>query len=221
MERIRVLVVDDHALFRRGVTAILADSDSLCVIGEAADGFEAIEKAKNLAPDVIVMDLHMPCLSGLQAIQALQAKMPQIKILVLTVSEMESDLIAALKFGASGYLLKKVDPDDLIFAVHHIAQGGVIISPLIATALLGEVKRSPGAQEEAGSPDTGLSQRESEVLQLVADGKSNKEIAESLYISENTVKSHMHNIMEKLHLANRSQAVAYALKMGLVRQNGR
>lgn len=220
MSEIKTLVVDDHALFRRGIMAILAGSEDIRIVGEAADGYEAIEKARSLLPDVVVMDLHMPRLSGLQAIQALQAEMPQIRILVLTISEMESDLIAALKFGASGYLLKNVAPDDLVYAAHHIAQGGVIISPLIATALLGEVKRSPVEQEESSSPDdAGLSQREAEVLQLVAQGKTNKEIAETLFISENTVKSHMHSIMEKLHFANRSQAVAYALKMGLVRSD--
>ncbi len=213
-----MLVVDDHTLVRRGIVAVLASSDSLRVIGEAADGLEAIEKAKKLEPDVILMDLNMPRCSGLEAIQALQTEMPRVNILVLTVSEMESDLFAAMKFGATGYLLKHVEPEELIHAILHIAQGGVIVSPQMATALLSEFKSSTAEEKEPRlvGGEAALSPRESEVLQLVAKGATNKEIADALFISENTVKTHMHSIMEKLHLANRSQAAAYAVKRGLV-----
>ncbi|GAH88538.1 unnamed protein product, partial [marine sediment metagenome] len=123
MDPIKVLVVDDHTLFRCGIAAVLANQDSLKVVGEAVDGLEAIEKAKEIAPDVILMDLNMPRCSGLEAIQALQAEMPQVNVLVLTVSEMEADLFAAVKFGARGYLLKKAEPEELIHAIFHIAQG--------------------------------------------------------------------------------------------------
>ncbi len=218
MDTIKVLVVDDHTLFRRGIAAVLANQDSLEVVGEASDGLEAIEKAKEIAPDVVLMDLNMPRCSGLEATQALQAEMPEVNILVLTVSEMEADLFAAMKFGARGYLLKNTEPDELIHAISHIAQGGVIVSPLMATKLLDEFRElTAGAKREPVEKATAdLSPREGEVLQLVAQGATNKEIADALFISENTVKTHLRNIMEKLHLANRSQAAAYAVKRGLV-----
>ncbi len=218
MDPIKVLVVDDHTLFRRGITAVLANQEGLKVVGEAADGLEAIEKAKEIVPDVILMDLNMPRCSGLEAIQALQAEMPQVNILVLTVSEMETDLFAAVKFGATGYLLKKAEPEELVHAIISLAQGGVIVSPLMATKLLTEFKDlAAGAERESiKEANADLSPREGEVLQLVAQGATNKEIAESLFISENTVKTHLKSIMEKLHLANRSQAAAYAVKRGLV-----
>ena len=218
MDIVKVLVVDDHTLFRRGIAAVLANQESLKVVGEATDGLEAIEKAKEIVPDVILMDLNMPRCSGLEAIQALQAEMPQINILVLTVSEMETDLFAAVKFGATGYLLKKAEPEELVHAIISIAEGGVIVSPLMATKLLTEFKDLADGVERkpAEEANADLSPREGEVLQLVAQGATNKEIAESLFISENTVKTHLRNIMEKLHLANRSQAAAYAVKRGLV-----
>ncbi len=218
MDPVKVLVVDDHTLFRRGIVAVLANEESLQVVGEASDGLEAIEKAKETAPDVILMDLNMPRCSGLEATQALQTEMPQVNVLVLTVSEMEADLFAAVKFGARGYILKKAEPEELIYAILHIARGGVIVSPLMATKLLTEFKdlRAGVEREFAQEADAAISPREGEVLQLVAQGATNKEIADSLFISENTVKTHLKNIMEKLHLANRSQAAAYAVKRGLV-----
>lgn len=167
MDPVKVLVVDDHTLFRRGITDILANEESLEVVGEGADGLEAIKKAKELAPDVILMDLNMPRCSGLDAIQALQAEMPQVNILVLTVSEMESDLFDAIKFGATGYLLKKAEPDELVYAILYVAQGGAIISPLMATKLLTEFKFQ-GLMRESIEADTNLTSREVEVLQLVA-----------------------------------------------------
>ncbi len=222
MEPITVLVVDDHTLFRRGIVAVLNGHEELKVIGEATDGLEAIEKAGELKPDVILMDLNMPRCSGLEAIQALQAEMPQVNILVLTVSEMEADLFAAVKFGATGYLLKKAEPEELVRAITAIAQGGVIVSPLMATKLLTEFKQlTNGVEKEAVEKDEAeLSPREAEVLHLVAQGATNKEIADSLFISENTVKTHLRSIMEKLHLANRSQAAAYAIQRGLVHYQG-
>ena len=218
MEPVRVLVVDDHTLFRCGIASALANQENLEVVGEASDGLEAIEKAKEIVPDVILMDLNMPNCSGLEATQALQTEMPQINILVLTVSDNESDLFAAMKFGAKGYILKNTEPEELIHAIFHIARGGVIVSPLVATKLLTEFKDlSAGVEREsARGADTVLSPREGEVLQLLARGATNKEIGDALFISENTVKTHLRNIMEKLHLVNRSQAAAYAVKKGLV-----
>ena len=218
MNTIKVLVVDDHTLFRRGITAVLADQKGLEVVGEASDGLKAIEKAKEIVPDVILMDLEMPHCSGLEAIQALQAEMPQVNVLVLTVSDKEADLFAAMKFGARGYILKNIQPEELIHAVFHIAQGGVIVSPLMATKLLVEFKDLGGRadKEFVQKIDANLSPREGEVLQQLAHGATNKQIAEALFISENTVKTHLRSIMEKLHLVNRSQAAAYAVKKGLV-----
>ncbi len=219
MNPVKVLVVDDHALFRRGITAVLANRENLEVVGEASDGLEAIEKAEAIVPDIIVMDLNMPRCSGLEATQALQAKIPQVNILVLTISENEADLFAAVKFGARGYILKNTEPEELIQAILHIAQGGVIVSPIMATKLLTEFQglEAEGKREAIQETEPNLSPREGEVLQLVAQGATNKQIADSLFISENTVKTHLRNIMEKLHLANRSQAAAYAVEKGLVK----
>lgn len=221
MEPIRVLVVDDHALFRRGIVTVLTNQENISVVGEATNGLEAIAKAEELVPDVIVMDLNMPQCSGLEATQALQAKMPQMNILVLTVSDNEADLFSAIKFGATGYILKNTEPEELVQAVHHIAHGEVIISPVMATKLLTEFRDpTTGARAKVtADEEASLSPREDEVLQLVARGATNKEIADSLFISENTVKTHLRNIMDKLHLANRSQAAAYAVKRGLVSNN--
>lgn len=217
MGGVKVFVVDDHALFRRGITAVLANQEGLEVVGEAADGLEAIKKAKEIAPDVILMDLMMPRFSGLEATKVLQTEVPQSKVLVLTVSDSEADLFAAMRFGARGYILKNIEPEELIQAIFHIAQGGVIVSPLVATKLLNEFKKLGDETEKTvgQAADEVLSPREGEVLQLVAQGATNKQIADSLCISENTVKTHLRNIMEKLHLVNRSQAAVYAVKKGI------
>jgi len=223
MDNIKVLLVDDHALFRRGIAAVLANQKNIEIVGEAADGLEAIRKAEETVPDVVLMDLNMPHCSGLEATQALQTKMPKVNILVLTVSDNEADLFAAMKFGATGYILKNTEPEELIQAIFHVVQGGAIISPFMATKLLAEFQgvEARVATEPARETEAKLSPREDEVLRLVAQGATNKEIADSLFISENTVKTHLRNIMEKLHLANRSQAAAYAVKRGLVPYNNK
>ncbi|MBI4186348.1 MAG: response regulator transcription factor [Chloroflexi bacterium] len=216
MEPVKVLVVDDHPLFRRGIAAVLASQEGVKIVGEASDGAEAVKKAVELAPDVVLMDLNMPRFTGLEATQVLQTKMPQLNILVLTISENEADLFAAMKFGAKGYLLKDTQPEELLHGIFHIAQGGVIVSPVMATKLLAEFKELEANVKQAVAPaEAVLSPREGEVLQLVAQGATNKDIAFALFISENTVKTHLRNIMDKLHLANRSEAAAYAVKKGL------
>ncbi len=211
MARTKVLVVDDHPLLRRGVMDVLGLQEQIMVVGEAGNGVEALEKARELSPEVIVMDLEMPTMNGLEATAAFQTEFPNIKILIFTVSEKQSDLFSTMRAGARGYILKNAAAAELLRAVSHIAEGGVIISPDMATKLLGELPM------EAEAPDTApdlevLTQREAEVLQLVAKGASNKEIASALYISENTVKTHMRNIMDKLHLTNRTQAAAYGAR---------
>ena len=221
MNSIKVLVVDDHTLFRQGIISVLENEENLEVVGEATNGLEAIKMDEEKTPDVIVMDLSMPKCTGLEATQALQTELPQINILVLTVSEKEADLFAAMKFGAKGYILKNTEPEELVLAILHIARGGVIVSPAMATKLLGEFKdfehvSGPQPVKEANS---NLTPREKDILQLLAQGATNKKIASSLFISENTVKTHLRNIMDKLHLANRSQAAAYAVSRGLVQFN--
>lgn len=218
MNPIKVLVVDDHALFRRGIIDVLLKQENLKVVGEASDGRQAIDKAGQLLPDVILMDLNMPNCSGLEATQALQTKLPQINILILTVSASEADLFNAMKFGARGYLLKNIEPEELVHAILHAAQGGVIVSPYMAANLLTEFKTLAETSEKKAVHEASsvLSTREEEILQFVAQGATNKQIAESLFVSENTVKTHMRNIMEKLHIANRSQAAAYAVRRGLI-----
>lgn len=217
MDDIKVLVVDDHALFRRGIIAALTDQEGLKVVGEAVDGLDAIKKVKETAPDVILMDLNMPNCNGLEATKTLYVQLPESKILILTVSDSEADLFAAIRFGARGYILKNVEPEELMQDIIHVAQGGVIISPLVATKLLDEFKRLVGGGESEGkhADDEVLSPREEEVLKLVARGDTNKQIADTLSISDNTVKTHLRNIMEKLHLVNRSQAAAYAAKKSI------
>ncbi len=205
------MIVDDHALMRRGIATVLSEQESIKVVGEAANGSEAIAKAKELAPDVIFMDLNMPVCSGLEAIQTLQAEMPQTNILVLTISENDEDLFAAIRFGARGYLLKNAEPEELIQAIHQVALGGAVVSPFMASKLLAEFtqKTSRLKMEDA---NTSLSPREEEVLQQLSQGLTNKQIADLLFISENTVKTHLRSIMEKLHVTNRTQAAAYAAK---------
>ena len=217
MERIRVLVVDDHAMVRRGVMETLSEQEELEVVGEADNGAQGVEKARALAPHVIIMDLHMPGLGGLEATSILHTELPDIQVLVFTVSESEADLFTAMRYGARGYILKNAGVEELVRAILHIAQGGVIISPVMATKLLAEVAQVRAAGEHPEASLEGLSRRETEVLQLIAEGASNSEIASALVISENTVKTHLRNIMDKLHLANRSQAAAYAVRAGIQR----
>jgi len=217
MDEIKVLVADDHALFRCGIISVLTNQEGLSVVGEAVDGNDVINKANETDPDVILMDLNMPNCNGLEATKTLQLQMPKSKILILTVSDSEEDLFDAIRFGARGYLLKNIDPGELIKYIIHVAQGGVIISPLVATDLLNEFKRlvSNGEKIVNQVEDEVLSPREEEVLKLVARGDTNKQIADTLSISDNTVKTHLRNILEKLHLANRIQAAAYAVKKSI------
>ena len=212
MPRIKVLVVDDQPLLRHAVIDFLGLQEELVVVGEAGDGSEALEKARELSPDVIVMDLAMPKVNGLEATPAFQAEFPDIKILIFTVSDKQSDLLATMCAGARGYILKSAAPSELLRAVAHIADGGVIVSPDMATKLILEL---PLKAKAPGTPPgvEVLTQREAEVLKLVAMGTSNKEIASALYISENTVKTHMSHIMDKLHLTNRRQAAVYGSRV--------
>lgn len=209
MDPIRVLLVDDHQLFRRGVASLLSGREDIEVVGEANNGAEAVERARELMPDVILMDIKMPRLDGIAATKQLKTEIPYVRIMMLTVSETDEDLFEAIKAGASGYLLKNVDPEYLIASVQQVQRGEVPIAPTMAAKILRELTAPAETTVQA------LTGRERQVLELLAGGLANKEIAFQLKISENTVKNHLRNILEKLHLQNRVQAALYAVRMGL------
>ncbi len=210
---IRVLVVDDHPQVRRTVVEVLSGQEELVVVGQASDGAMAIEQARALRPHVVVMDLNMPEVSGLQATSVLNTELPDIRVLMYTVSESEADLFSALRYGARGYILKSATPQELAGAVLYVAQGGVMVAPSMATKLLTDLAHPqvPEKQPEA------LTQEEAAVLKEVARGAANTQIGHTLGLSEARVMTHLQSIMAKLHLANRGEAAAYAWKSGLQR----
>ncbi|WP_307816478.1 response regulator transcription factor [Nocardioides limicola] len=210
-EPIRVVVVDDHELFRRGLTMLLGVEAGIEVVGEAGDGDEGIEVAARVAPDVVLLDVRMPRRSGLEACQAIKEAAPSAKIVMLTMSDEEADLYEAVKAGAAGYLLKDSSIDEVAQAVRVVADGQSLISPSMATKLIDEFKQM-SRPERAESPRLKLTERELEVLGLVAEGLNNRDIAKRLFISENTVKNHVRNILEKLQLHSRMEAVMYAVR---------
>lgn len=212
---LRILLADDHVLFRKGLAGLIAARDDMQVVGEASDGFQAIALARETAPDIVLLDIHMPRCSGLEAIPHILRDAPQARIVMLTVSEEDRDLFAAIKSGAFGYLLKDLEPQTLFAMLQGVSRGEAPIAGVMAAKLMREFRqRDPGAAPAAQSPDE-LSPRESEVLKLVANGATNREIAAALDITENTAKMHLRNILEKLHLQNRIQATAYAIRQGL------
>jgi DNA-binding NarL/FixJ family response regulator len=216
-EAIRVLIVDDHALFRRGLIMVLESEEGIEVVAEAEDGDEAITKAADCAPDVVLMDVRMPKVTGIAATRAIADVVPTAKILMLTVSDEEEDLFEAVKAGASGYLLKEISIEEVADAIRAVVEGQSLISPSMASKLLNEFNAlARRAEEKQNIPAPKLTDRELEVLKLVAQGMSNKEIADDLFISENTVKNHVRNILEKLHLHSRMEAVVYAVREKLL-----
>ena len=213
---LRILLVDDHVLFRKGLTALLNSRPDIQIVGEARDGLEAIEAAREFLPDVILMDVNMPRCDGLEATRRIKREMPHVKIVILTVSDDDQHLFEAIKSGAQGYLLKDLEPSQLYDLLESISRGEAPLSGVIAAKILKEFSRpSVPASQEAAVMDE-LTPRETNILQLVVEGKSNKDIASELVISENTVKIHIRNILEKLHLQNRIQAAVYAVSQGLV-----
>ncbi len=216
-EVVRVLIADDQALFRRGLYVVLGTEDDIEVVAEAEDGEEAIAKAEELAPDAVLMDVRMPRVNGIEAARRIREILPSTKILMLTVSDEEDDLYEAIKAGANGYLLKEISVEEVANAIHAVVQGQSLISPSMASKLLNEfnsLARQAAEKEELPAPV--LTARELEVLKLVARGMSNKDVADQLFISENTVKNHVRNILEKLHLHSRMEAVMYAVRKRLV-----
>jgi DNA-binding NarL/FixJ family response regulator len=212
---IRVLVVDDQELFRRGLTMLLNVEDDIEVVGEAADGLAAASLAAATTPDVVLMDVRMPKLTGIEACVAIKDASPSARIIMLTVSDEEADLYEAVKNGASGYLLKDSSIEEVAQAVRVVADGQSLISPSMAIKLLDEFKQMSRTDRQH-VPTPRLTERELEVLRLVAQGLNNREIAKQLFISENTVKNHVRNILEKLQLHSRMEAVMYAVREKLL-----
>lgn len=220
-DAIRVLVADDHELFRRGLEMVLQSEDDIDVVGEAGDGDEAVELASQHAPDLVLMDVRMPAGNthpdGIAATKAIKDTVPGARILMLTISDEEEDLYEAIKAGASGYLLKEISIEEVADAIRHVHSGQSLISPSMASKLLTEfaaMARQGEQQQQMPAPK--LTEREMEVLRLVAQGMNNRAIAKELYISENTVKNHVRNILEKLHLHSRMEAVVYAVREKLI-----
>ena len=209
-ENTRILIVDDNAVVRSGLSSIIAGEDKMHIIGEAADGNEAITKAAALQPDVILLDILMPRCTGLEALPVIREKAPNSKILMLTVSAEEKDLFTALKYGAQGYLLKGSGIGDVVSAIRRVADGEVILSPQMAGSLVAEFR-----QRQSNKEDIDLSPREMEVLKLVGDGLTNTEIAEKMFLGESTVRTYLSRLLDKLQLRNRAAAVAYATRRGL------
>jgi DNA-binding NarL/FixJ family response regulator len=210
-------MADDQALFRRGLFVLLDSEPGIEVVAEAKDGEEAIAKAAELAPDVVLLDVRMPRMDGIEAARRIRELLPSTKVLMLTVSDEEDDLYEAIKAGANGYLLKEVSVEDVAAAIHAVVQGQSFISPSMASKLLREfnaLARQAAEREQLPAPV--LTVRELEVLRLVARGMSNRDVADQLFISENTVKNHVRNILEKLHLHSRMEAVMYAVRQHLL-----
>jgi DNA-binding NarL/FixJ family response regulator len=216
-DAIRVIVADDHALFRRGLEMVLESEPDIEVVAEANDGNEVIALSEQHMPDLVLMDVRMPGRSGIEATQSIKDAVPHTKILMLTISDEEEDLYDAIKAGANGYLLKEISIEEVAGAIRSVHMGQSLISPSMASKLLNEFAAMARKDEEKQQmPAPRLTEREMEVLTLVAQGLNNRDIAKQLFISENTVKNHVRNILEKLHLHSRMEAVVYAVREKLL-----
>ncbi|EPZ53035.1 response regulator [Alicyclobacillus acidoterrestris] len=213
---IRIMVVDDHELFRSGVCGLLTRMAGMDVVAEAENGHVALQKCADLTPDVVLMDINMPVMDGLEATRQIKAAYPNIKILILTVSDTEEMLFKAIKSGASGYVLKNAEPAAVIDAVQRVSAGEPVIPGNLAMQIITEFSRPQVKQSIASHQLQPLTEREIDVLRQLSTGASNRDIAQALYISENTVRNHVRNILEKLHFKNRVEAAAYALREGIV-----
>lgn len=218
-EKIRVLLVDDHTLFRSGIKSLLQRNEDFEVVGEAGDGLEGIKRVRSLKPDVVLIDLHMPGVSGLEAVKAIVEEMPEVKVLMLTVSEDAQDLIEALRAGASGYLLKNIETDALIAGIRSAASGESIVSPQMTAKLIQGVRDQPRA-EPVSLERAKFSPRERDIMSSLALGESNKEIARKLDLAESTVKIHVQNIFKKLNMSSRVQVALYAVEHGFGQNRG-
>ncbi|WP_293765855.1 response regulator transcription factor [uncultured Aquitalea sp.] len=215
---IRILLVDDHTLFRSGIRALLARQPGFEIVAEAADGAEGVKLARQHQPDVVLLDLNMPGISGVEAITLMLQDQPGLAVVMLTVSEDAEDLTAALKAGARGYLLKNIDADFLKQAVVRAAAGESVMSDSMTAKLMAQFRHGAPAAEPADTGAERLTPREQEILGYLAQGQSNKEIARALDLAESTVKIHVQNILKKLGLSSRVQAAVYAVEHGLSRR---
>ncbi len=215
----RIVIADDHTLFRDSLRSLLT-SRGFDVVGEAREGGEAVELARRLSPDIVLMDLSMSGLDGLAATRLISAEMPQVKVVVLTGSDDDAKLFEAIKSGAQGYLLKNLESKEFFALLEGVGRGEPALTPLLASKLLQEFARPPRPAAESHDPDA-LTDREREVLELLVRGvTSNRKLAKNLGVSENTVKFHVRNILDKLHLHNRAQVVGFALRHGMVAPSG-
>jgi two-component system, NarL family, nitrate/nitrite response regulator NarL len=212
MKKIRLVVVDDHALFRAGLVSLLSQMPDLEIVGEAGNGREALGVIRRVQPDVVLLDVNMPEMGGVETVEALQAS-EKCKILMLTISKHDEDLFGAIAAGADGYLLKNAEPDELHRAILLVAEGMSVLSPEVTGRVLKAVSTASSLPS-----DVGLSRREMEVLDCLAQGMTSAQIANGLFITENTVKTHVRHILEKLEAANRAEAVSRAIQLGLIRQ---
>ena len=217
MERIKVLIVDDHRVVREGLSAILQSKESIQVLGEAQDGQEAVEKARSLLPDVILMDVSMPKMTGVEATRIIKREFPHIGIIALTMYEEQQYIFDLVRGGATGYLLKDSDSDQIVKAIQSVYRGDSLIHPAVASKILAEFSLLAQKKgKKSGWVEHDLTDREITVLRLVADGKTNKEIANNLDLSEKTVKNHVRNIFHKLQVYDRTQAAILAIRKGLI-----
>lgn len=214
-DKITVMLVDDHNMIRMGLQAYFATLPDIDVVASAANGAEAVQLAGQFAPDVVLMDLIMPGMDGVEATRQVKKASPRTQVIVLTSYHEDEHIFPAIRAGALSYLLKDIDPDDLATAVRQARHGEAVLNPRVAARVVQELH---GVRQEGVNPFTELTDRELDVLRLIADGLSNSAIAEALVVSEKTVKSHISNILGKLHLADRTQAAVYAWREGLVRR---
>ena len=214
-DEVRVVLVDDHDLFRTGLRNLLEEQDGVRVLGEAADGAEAVQLVRQAAPDVVVMDLNMPKMSGVEATRQITAESPLTRVIVLTISDQDGDVMDAIVAGACGYLLKDASIEHVVSGIQSAAVGASLISPTIASKVLQRVRATTADTDMADAIRAELSGRELEVLKLIANGKDNAQIAAELVISPKTVKNHISNILMKLQIHNRIQAAVYAVRSGL------
>ncbi len=212
VQKARVLIVDDHPLVRKGIRSVLEAEPSIEVVGEASDGMEALKECAALNPDVMILDITMPLLNGLEVSSRVRSEHPRTKVILLTMHEEDEYFFQALSVGASGYMVKGARSEELITAIHSVMQGGVYLQPSLAKELVTDYLRT-----KAATAYDGITQREVEVLQLIAEGLTNKQIGEKLFISITTVQTHRAHLMEKLNLHTQADLIKYAMRKGLLK----
>lgn len=212
MDKVRLVIIDDHALFRAGLVSLLSTIPEFEIVGEAGDGLEGLSVIERTAPDIVLLDVNMPIMSGVEMIESLQLEQNP-RVLMLTVSKHDEDLFGAIAAGADGYLLKDAEPDELRRSINLVAEGKSVLSPEVTQRVFKVISSSQGIPLEVA-----LSKREMDVLHCLAQGMTSAQIASELYISENTVKTHVRHILEKLEASNRAEAVSRAIQLGIIRQ---